>query len=632
MRLPLTLAALCLAAFYCTALSAAPAVEVVPSAQGARLLVGGNLITIFRKPNGGLSPAERAEVAAERLRLHISEGLRPQQVEARDRGPNWGLYANGNLIMIATDEEADARNEMSKMTATRWAQNLKQALAAAPKAAAKPAAPKAAAKPAAVAKPAAAAKAPPRKAPVRAGALAAEVQSLPVPVGETRTVGIKGSATGPISVSVDDSDTVTARVVPGKAEVEVAGVAPGSATVRVSRGGKETTFRAWVKQYAGRVSTTASAGVTGSVSPASMVGKAAREALQDGIEREPGAVVSITGEPQGVRALGRGESTQVTFPVTITGGDAYLPVKTTARVRVENRSLTPQRTQALLYSNDPESVREFGTLYEGVVENGGPARLLYHHQNRMNRPFVFQIHLVNPHSEPVEVQVVQGESGPFIDTIQVGHRAGERYLNAHMKDLGYIGRVPARGSRVVYSSKVEHLLTVSGIFQFRVTDGGPLAVLVTVSPEGIRPPVRDDLLATARNEPHIYSTAQKDIEANYDIGSTWAFVPLGKTAVTGRNPNRKLFGNYGVIYNVTVTVRNPTSEDKTVRVMMAPDAGWARGVFAIDGRLIEAPQVAPPTQAELYTVVLRPGEQRRLSIQSIPVGGSAYPISLVVRS
>jgi hypothetical protein len=81
-----------------------------------------------------------------------------------------------------------------------------------------------------------------------------------------------------------------------------------------------------------------------------------------------------------------------------------------------------------------------------------------------------------------------------------------------------------------------------------------------------------------------------------------------------------------------VNLSNPTDEAKTVRVVMTPEAGWARGVFLFEGQLVEAPQLAPPGEAQLWSVKLAPQEQRTLHIQGIPVGGSAYPVSLVVRS
>jgi hypothetical protein len=86
------------------------------------------------------------------------------------------------------------------------------------------------------------------------------------------------------------------------------------------------------------------------------------------------------------------------------------------------------------------------------------------------------------------------------------------------------------------------------------------------------------------------------------------------------------------VYDITVDIDNPSDQPRTVSVVLAPEAGWARGAFIIEGKLVEAPQVAPPADAVLWKVRLAPGEQRKVRIQGIPVGGSSYPVSIVVRS
>ncbi|HTE21255.1 MAG TPA: hypothetical protein VK689_23060, partial [Armatimonadota bacterium] len=321
---------------------------------------------------------------------------------------------------------------------------------------------------------------------------------------------------------------------------------------------------------------------------------------------------------------------QVELPITISG-DAYLPVRTTARVRVRNVALAAQDANVLLYSNDPESVREYGILYEGLFDSTGTARLLYHHQNRMGRPFMFQIHLLNPSDNPVDVQIVEATAGPVLDTIQVGHRAGERYMNVAARDIGHITRIPPRGSRLIYGVQMADLLTVSGIYNLRIIRGGPLVAHVSAEAEVSHPKVTSDLVAAARSEPDTYPSPQKDETYEYTVGQNWTFMPMGRKAIAGKIPNKKLFGNYGVLYNLTVNLNNPTDEEQTVRVVLSPEAGWTRGAFMIDGKLIEAPQIAPPGDAVLWTAKLAPQGRRQVRIQGIPVGGSSYPVSLVVR-
>ncbi len=602
--------------------AAAPAVKVQPSKTGVKLYVGGQLIAAFRTPNGSLSPEGRANLAAERLRtLLLGDDLGREAVEVRDRGENSAVYLGGMLLMIATPEEAKERKEKPRATAERWAVNLKAALGPGKKVAAKNGEK--------ATRPAKSAKTTPARKSSRKATLAAD-PAVTVPLEETREVVLRGTAEGPITVRTE-GDAVLAQPVEGKAAVEVRGVSVGSAVVRVVRGGVETGFTVTVKKYAGRVSSVPEASVTGSVAPVSLVRKVAAERALEGVERQPGASVKISGPAEGARAIGRGDSVEVSYPVTISG-EGLLTNKTTARVRVANIVLPRQEAGTLLYSNDPESVREYGTLYEGLVDHRAPVRLLFHHQNRMGRAFTFQIHLTNPDDAPVDVQVIEADAGPFIDPLQAGHRAAQRYLSAVAEDVGYVTRIPARSSRLVYVARMPHLDTVSGIYNFRVVSGGSLVAQIRALTEISAPELREDLVEVASSEPHTYPAPTKDLEYKYAVGDRWTFVHMGRQAITGRRVNRKLFGNYGVMYDINVDLSNPTDEEKTVRIVLAPEAGWARGAFLIDGKLIEAPQVAPPSEAVLWSVKLAPQQRRKVRIQGIPAGGSAYPVSLVVRS
>jgi hypothetical protein len=453
--------------------------------------------------------------------------------------------------------------------------------------------------------------------------------SLAVPVGETRSVGLRGTARGEISARTDEPQIATARANGGT--VQVRGVNPGRTVIRVGRGDRETAFTVWVKKLAGRMGPVEAPGVTGMTSPATLVRKAALEAAVAAVQREPGASVQLSGPVEGARALSQGESTQVTVPLSITG-PALFPVKAVARVQVNNVRLEEERATTLLYSNDPESVKEHGILYQGIVRDDGPGRLLYHHQNRTGQPFMFQLDLLNPNAEPVDVQIIEGEAGPFVDPIQVGHRAAQRYLAAAMQDLGYIARIPAGGSRTIHAVSVPDEDTVSGLYGLRIVAGNSLVAQVSAVGARYTPTIRTGLVDAARSEPHTYSVTQKDEKYIYKCGEQWTFMPLGRKAILSDGKQRTLFGNYGVIYNLSVEISNPTDTMRTVSVVLSPDAGWARGVFVIEGKLVESPQIAPPSEAVLYTVQLAPQETRKLSIQGIPVGGSNYPVSLVVRS
>lgn len=596
-------------AFHAAAAVAAPTVRVTRSGETARLLVSGKLVAIFRTANGDTAPARRAELAAERLRRAIERGLAPQEIEARDRGETWGVYAGETLLMIATEEEARERNEAPEATARRWAANLRTALGGR-------------------------ARPPQRRAAAREPDLSLGVRSLPLAVGETRTLPLRGSARGAALAVSSDPELAAARILAGpdgRPMLEVRGIAPGRAEVSVEREGVTAALIVWVKKYAGALPRSLSAAVTGNPTPASLVRRVALEEALAAVRTEPGAAARIDGPPVGARALQRGESTVVTLPIAVTG-EGYLPVRAAVPVHVTNVVLPPRDADVLLYSNNPESFARPGALYAGYVDPSGPARLFYHHQNRTGRPCLFQVLLLNPGERATELQVIEGDAGPFVDPVQVGHRATQRYMAAMTRDIGWIGRVPARGALRLVTVSVPNEAVVSGIFGLRITSGGPLVAHVAAVEQPGVPEITPELVELARQQRDVYPSPQKEELHRYVVGDPWTFIPIGRTPIRGRDPRSRLSGNYGVLYQITVDVTNPTGEVRTVRVVLSPDSGWARGVFVIEGELVEAPHVAPPAEAVLWTFRLQPGEQRRLRILGMPSGGGFYPVSLVVRS
>jgi hypothetical protein len=112
---------------------------------------------------------------------------------------------------------------------------------------------------------------------------------------------------------------------------------------------------------------------------------------------------------------------------------------------------------------------------------------------------------------------------------------------------------------------------------------------------------------------------------------------LGKRSVpdkSSRSPEilgQTLDGDYGVLYDISVRIDNPTPEPRVVRLVLAPDAGGAQGIFLVEGKWIEAPHLSPPAEFQLARFLLSPQEHRVVNIRTLPVGGSAYPVTLVVR-
>jgi hypothetical protein len=182
-----------------------------------------------------------------------------------------------------------------------------------------------------------------------------------------------------------------------------------------------------------------------------------------------------------------------------------------------------------------------------------------------------------------------------------------------------------------------HMDTTSGILQITQIDGGASYIRIVANPPGLDNVAAGDI-APAPNplvltmSEHVYPMPVKEVNADYEVGKRWAFIPIGKQALTDTTRQKKLHGNYGVTYHIDVKVTNPTDTTKKVTVVFDPSAGLASGVFIIDGEFVSTKYVKPPSEFSLKSYRLRPGEVRYVRIVTLPVAGSNYPATLVVRS
>jgi hypothetical protein len=356
------------------------------------------------------------------------------------------------------------------------------------------------------------------------------------------------------------------------------------------------------------------------------------ESYPSALHLEWGAVVTGVGRPHLPGALPPGQEGWGSVPVRL-AGQGLLPCRVTARVRVRCRRLPPREPETLLYSNNPERIQQPGRLYVGAIEANAPGRLLYHHQNMSGLPVLFRVDLINPAETPVELQVIAGAALPRLDTVLAGHQAGVRYLRNAALDVGRIITVPAQSRISLLQQRLARGLTSSGLYGLRLLSGRRIFVEVRADPPGSGDPEVPRLEADAVS-PRVYPHPRRVLEASYTVGQSWTFVRLGRKAKVTARPAGEgpvLDGDYGVLYDISVRIENPTPEARTVNLMLEPDAGGAQGVFLVEGKWIEVPHLSPPAEFKLAQFVLSPQQHRIVNIRTLPVGGSAYPVTLVVR-
>ena len=169
-------------------------------------------------------------------------------------------------------------------------------------------------------------------------------------------------------------------------------------------------------------------------------------------------------------------------------------------------------------------------------------------------------------------------------------------------------------------------MATSGLFHFVLLSGSRVTVQIRAEPPDIIPEFR-----LVRPNPEVYSTTRKRIEQTYSVGGRWSFISFGREPIQSRDSSHPLLGNYGVVYDLTLNLENRTNDRNAADVVFDPSAGVARGVFIVDGKMIETSHLRPPQEFVLGSYPLAPGERRTVHVLTMPLAGSNYPARIVVR-
>lgn len=591
-----------------------PRVEV----KGSTLMVNRAVAIHVRVANGDLAPERRAQIAAERLQAAVARGLGARHVVVKAERRRATVTIGGGVLLYATRADARAAGTTPLRLAQAWAASLRHCLAIPP--------------------------------------LSLSSSELLVPLGESRTVRVNGWLEGTAVVAptgAPDDGVADPAVIGDGRTVRITGRTVGRERVLVSVGELSVPLMVTVRKYAGEVKTAEPVIVTGIDLPASFVRQAVEAAIVRSTQLEPGAQVQIVSSIRLNSIPDVGQSTTASVQVRATGS-GYIPREQEVRLTVVNRPLSWTEPVLLMVSNDPERVQKPQTLFAGEVTEAQGARLLYHHMNGMVQDGLLLIELLNPTDVARVVHVTGAASSPMRDTVRVGYIAGELFLRALANNIGHTMTIPAQSKVVLLAQKIRPLDTASGVLQMKLlpVEGAQpsapcvvkvswqayqnqnLPLLGTTLAWGFAPPrplSTEERRQIASTE-HIYPTSHKVLTATYVIGQRWQFIRIGEQAVRNHTQQRKLDGNYGVIYEVRVELVNPTDKVRDVELAFEPSGGEAGGVFVIGGEVRGVPRAFPPHEFSITRIRLQPNQKRTVTIRTMPLAGSNYPATLMVRS
>ena len=502
------------------------------------------------------------------------------------------------------------------------------------------------------------------RALVRVPPLQVSTTRLVVPVGEVRTITVSGGA-DPYAISVHDSDpsVTTSSMITSDRQIKIVGNAPGSSSVMVdSDPNASTTIRIDVRvmKYAATVDTTQSTGLTGNPANQNVVEQALWSAVAHGVRPDQAAAVSTYVPDKSFDSLPA--NTVRTIPVVIkAAGNSLIAVSDKLDVVLNNDSVPVQQAVSLLYSNNPEQIRQTEELFGASLQPFNSERLVYHHQNSTSRSLELHIDLINAGSRTVRIQLIPGAALVGSDPVQVGRRAGVSFLTNLRTDSGMIESIGPETTLPILVQRVVGGTTASGIIQLQQLDGPRDSAFIHIyctegdgDDEAIPALIHNlfdfqpmgtyaaqqggrfspQFLSNLTSNSFIFDNPYRDLFGKYEIGKKWLYLRLGGgDGLVSEDKKQTLYGNYGVSYTAHVELSNPTSDAKDVVIAFAAEAGDAAGVFVINnGPLIELDPTLNPDERIVTKIHLAPGESQSVRVDTMPLSGSAYPASIVVHA
>lgn len=432
--------------------------------------------------------------------------------------------------------------------------------------------------------------------------------------------------------------------------VRISAPQPGRYTLRATRGSESLTWRVTVAEPAATMPAVAiSAEVMGQPALRETVAASAAAAAQAGVILRDGAMLRVR-EVRAAR-LEPGQATTAQVMATAHGPGLF-PVTLTIPVSVRNIAAREVSSERLFYSNYPENLNQAQPLFYGVLEAGKPVKMLGHHRNRSVMPLTSMIRLVNRSSRTLRVALIPGDGGVDRNPTLAGYRAGEQFLADWFTGSAVVLRLPAQSALPIQVHDMELGGTSSSLMLFSLIDEAEAGdvivlhdcVLPSEVPAEWRLAARSDrpwslvrplsiagtVMVVPSTPSPVYESPIRKMEFNYEVGGRMAFLRIGEQGILGAD-GRPLLGNFGVTYEITGRVSNPTPNPAVAELYFEASAGYTGGLFFINGELVKVPLLQPKEERLIRRIDLAPGASWPMRLSTVPLSGGSYPVTLTLR-
>ncbi len=569
--------------------------------SGASVYLNEVLVVTLRS---GRNEERAANVGASLKKLTPDADLRIEK-----QGTSYAIVDGDRTVLTAGRLEAAAQDTTTLELAKAWLANLKKAL---------------------------------NTSPQQFG-----VDSVKIPLGKTQILELAGTQLSEAEVLTDNSAVAAPRR--KGTRVSIYGKAVGDATITLTSGEFTKSVKVKVMPYAAVLPQTFTVRVTGDPASNEVVRGAVEGALWTRFQSVEGTESQFKMPDPGT--VGREESKTIRIPVKVSGNDVFTS-EGVINVIVKNEALFNKPEQFLWYCNEPENITRFQNLFASELKPGIPVRLLYHHINASYSGMVVEAQVINESDVEAQVLILPGDSKPDKNPVLAGIVAGDQLLRNWIRFSGEVVTVPPRSSIPIAIHRLAPQETMSGLASLRLLDGGPSrlvfrvdsmpplesggtkldAALNSSTPWRRLPP--QPLTYEGRTKvtpsPHIYPKPFKTETVDYVVGGRHGFVRIGQKPIS-RPEGKGLDGNFGVFYTIEASLSNPLNDSADIEIVFEASAGYSGALFIVNGELKRTPLLQPKDEALIMRVKLSSGEKRKLTIMTVPLSGSSYPATIVVR-
>lgn len=418
---------------------------------------------------------------------------------------------------------------------------------------------------------------------------------------------------------------------------------PGTAIVTVfDATGQRADIAVLVAPPAGVIPGDVTVQLGGNVSAAFALARANALVVRDA-QLQPGATIDEHGVtvPNGLRA---GDRLDAVARVKIDGGGTFVDTIGTTNVHLRVDAYPKLDPQVLLYSDDPERLDAAadGVLYRATVEAGRSARAYVYHVSDAPDRRLFLV--LQSAGAPERVQVLGYSAGPENAFSFVGHRSTLQYLLERGAQESYVLDVPGGDAPILVPLSRRAMRAgdlVASIFDLRALDGAALTVSV-VAVTGDRDPLEvvagPELTGDGHGRRGEFSLVDvPPLALSYTAGAPETAPPaaqsifsIGAPTLANLRPGgRALGGDYGVLREVALQLRNPTANVANVYFYEAPAGGNATTTmwFTGDPAPTEIACVRVPTSRyAIKEFELAAGEMRTVTGEYMTDGTSYFPL------